>query len=140
MTSNLSAMSAVRLNASGSIRPARVLGRRRPPDELVDLGHHPHLVLPAEDRALLENDLDALARAVAAELPALEGGAQESGGEWRVPGEPVGPREDAVLEHRGAFLVEIDHHEVVRLHAGVEGLLVLVVRRGGRRVDSLLEL
>jgi hypothetical protein len=28
--------------------------------------------------------------------------------------------------------------EVVRLHAGVEDLLVLVVRRGGRRVEATI--
>src|SRR4030095_5755869 len=67
-------------------------GRRRPPDELVDLGHHPGLMLAAEHGALLQDDLHALTGLVLAKLPALEGRAQEASGHLLVLGieDPVG--------------------------------------------------
>jgi hypothetical protein len=98
-------------------------------------------MLAAEHRALLQHDLHALGRLVLAVLPALEGRAQEASGDLLVLGieDPVGLDEDPVLQHRRTFLVEVDDHEVVRLHAGVQHLLVLVVGHGRRRVDLLLE-
>ncbi len=66
-------------------------------------------MLAAEHRALLEDDLDALGGLVPAELSALEGGAQEAGGDLLVLGvpEPVRLDENPVLQHRRAFLVEV---------------------------------
>src|SRR4029450_12355592 len=54
------------------------------PNQLVDLSHHPSLMLAPEHRALLEHDLDALGGLVATELPSLQRRAQETGGDLLV--------------------------------------------------------
>src|SRR5439155_946171 len=67
--------------------------------------------------------------------------ASGAGGHGLVLGvaQPVGAREDAVFEHGRAFAIEVDDHEIVRLHAGVEHLLVFVVGHGRGGVDLLAE-
>src|SRR5437870_5015013 len=98
-------------------------------------------MLPAASLGLLEHDLQALGRLVPTVLPAFERRAQEAGGNrlvLRVP-DPVGPNEDAVLEHRRALLVEVDDHQVLGLYPRVAHLLVLVVGHGGSGIDLLLE-
>ena len=112
------------------------------PDDPVDLVELPGLVALGQLGVVLEHDVHALGRVVAAEDPALERRLQELDRDVLVARllEPRIGGEDRVLEHRRAVLLPRDDVEVIgrvelagRRVLGLEDLGVLVVdhRLGG---------
>src|SRR5437899_10099260 len=119
-------MLAVRLNAAGSILPSGVVGRGGPQMSLLISAiiqvwcRRPSAglslrTMSTHSAGLSRQNSQPLSEARtkrAFDVPVL--------GRLQV----VGLDEDPVLEHRRAFLVEVDDDEVLRLHARVQDLLV----------------
>ena len=109
------------------------------PDERVDLVHLPALMPRRECRPVLEHDLDAVLRVIAAVDPTLERRCQEFLRDRlvRLVLDPVVPHEDLVLEHRrtGALrrVLHLDHVQVGEL-VELPGLRVLAFEHLGQLV------
>src|SRR3954447_13301921 len=121
---------------------------RNRPDQRVDLVRLPELVAAAERRAVREHDVRALLNVVAAVRPTLERRGEEVRRRLlvRLARDPVTAREDAVLEHSGADVLQLDDVQVVeRVElAGLrvlrlEHLRELVVRHRRRSIDLAIQ-